>query len=262
VIAEARRRAPAAGRRDPARAAGAAPRTVWFLDLDDTLHDASYAIGGQIDARMTRFVARHLDLDEDEASRLRVAYWKRYGATLLGLLRHHDVDPHRFLRETHDFDVGALLRAQRGLARRLARLPGRKVLMTNAPRDYAMRVLQGIGLRRTVRDGYTIESLRAFGGFRPKPSTSMLRMVMAREGLAGRARRSAAILVEDNLENLRAARAVGLRTVLVQRAGVAAASVAARRRGPRRLAGGAYVDVRVHSAAHLLRIADRLAGRR
>jgi putative hydrolase of the HAD superfamily len=29
------------------------PRRVWFFDLDNTLHDASHAILGTIDRRMT-----------------------------------------------------------------------------------------------------------------------------------------------------------------------------------------------------------------
>src|SRR6266853_5699164 len=78
---------------------------VWFFDLDDTLHDASHAIFGAIDARMTGFVERHLGLAREQADRLRRYYWRRYGATMLGLIRHFNVDPHQFLRETHDFEV-------------------------------------------------------------------------------------------------------------------------------------------------------------
>jgi putative hydrolase of the HAD superfamily len=227
----------------------AGARRVWFLDLDDTLHDASHAIFGAINQRMTDFVARVLAVDAAEADRVRLHYGRRYGATMLGLVRHHAVDHRDFLRETHDFDVPALLRAERGVAARMARLPGRKVLLTNAPRDYAHRVVAAIGLRRRLAAIYPIESMRWFGGFRPKPSTSMLRMLLSRERLAGPAQRGRAILVEDNLANLRAARAAGMRTVLVQRGGGA----------HRRLAGGAYVDVRIASIGQLRRVARRLA---
>jgi putative hydrolase of the HAD superfamily len=223
-------------------------RRVWFLDLDDTLHDASHAIFGAIDQRMTDFVARLLAVDAAEANRVRLKYWRRYGATMLGLLRHHAVDHRDFLRETHDFDVPALLSAERGVAARMARLPGRKVLLTNAPHDYAQRVVAAIGLRRGLAAIYPIESMRWFGRFRPKPSSSMMRMLLALEGLAGPAQRRRAILVEDNLANLRAARAAGMQTVLVQRGGGA----------HRRLAGGAYVDVRIASIGQLRRVAGRL----
>ena len=218
---------------------------VWFLDLDDTLHDASHAIYREIDTRMTAFVARQLGCGADEADRVRRDYWQRYGATMLGLLRHHRVDPGRFLRETHDFDVATLLRAERGIGRLLARLPGRKVLLTNAPLHYAGAVLAGIGLHRQLRTRYAIEAMRVHGTYRPKPSRAMLRHVLAREGLAGRANAGRAVLVEDSPDNLRAARAVGMRTVLVLRHG-------RQRLGPR-VAGGSYVDLRVAGVSQLPR---------
>ena len=146
---------------------------VWFFDLDDTLHDASHSIFGAIDARMTDFVQRHLNVDRPQADALRRAYWQRYGATLLGLIRHHQVDPHRFLRETHDFDIAALLRAERGLAHLGRRLAGRKVLLTNAPDDYAGQVLRGIGLHRHI-------SAREI---RPRRSSSSCEAGMARSDL-------------------------------------------------------------------------------
>jgi putative hydrolase of the HAD superfamily len=208
---------------------------VWYFDLDGTLHDAAHAIFGAIDARMTSYVQTHLQVSREQANHLRQTYWQRYGATLLGLIRHHGVNPHHFLRETHDFDVPALLRAERGLGQLFARLPGRKVLLTNAPRAYADRVLAGIGLHRTMGTRYSIESMRLHGSFRPKPSQAMLRYMLARE----RAARGSAILVEDSSANLKAARAAGFRTVLVQRGG----------RGGR----PAYVGLRVRSVRQLPR---------
>ncbi len=213
---------------------------VWFFDLDGTLHDASHAIFGAIDTRMTDYVVKHVGVDREQANQLRLTYWRRYGATLLGLLRHHAIDPHHFLRETHDFDVASLLRAERGLARFFGRLPGRKVLLTNAPLAYAESVLAGIGLQRQFGARYSIESMRVHGTFRPKPSRAMLRHMLARE----RVPRGAAILVEDSAVNLRAARAAGFRTVLVQRGG---------RRGR-----AAYIGLRVPTVRDLPRARARL----
>ncbi|HYJ97974.1 MAG TPA: haloacid dehalogenase, partial [Burkholderiaceae bacterium] len=66
-------------------------RPVWLFDLDDTLHDASAASMPGINTAMTEFVQRELRLTRDEADALRRQYWRRYGATLLGLVRHHSV---------------------------------------------------------------------------------------------------------------------------------------------------------------------------
>lgn len=213
---------------------------VWLFDLDNTLHDASHAIFGTIDRRMTDYVERELGVARTEANRLRTLYWRRYGATLLGLVRHHGVDPHRFLHETHDFDVAELLRAERGLAQLLARLPGRKLLLTNAPLVYAGAVLRELSLHCHIGTRYTIERMRVHGTFRPKPSKLMLRAIMARERIApGRA-----VLVEDSALNLKAARALGLKTVLITRHG--------KRTALGRRAGG-YIGLRIASLHELAR---------
>lgn len=222
-------------------------RRVWFFDLDNTLHDASHAILGTIDRRMTDYVVRHLEVEEAEANHLRLTYWRRYGATMLGLMRHHAVDPHHFLRETHDFDFVRMLRAERGLARLFARLPGRKVLLTNAPDLYARRIVRELALHRQLGAQYAIEQMRVHGMLRPKPSAAMLRHMLARERLSGRSNAGRAVLVEDTLANLKAARAAGFRTVLVTR----------HRAGGARSAS--YVDVRLASVQQLPR-ATRLIG--
>jgi len=221
---------------------GRTRRRVWFFDLDDTLHDASHAMFAAIDTRMTGFVERHLGLAREAADRLRQQYWRRYGATMLGLMRHHNVDPHHFLRETHDFEVAQLLRIERGLACMVGRLPGRKVLMTNAPGAYARQVLRGAGLHRHIRVQYSIERLRLHGRFRPKPSIAMFRAVLAREGMAGRSNSRHAVLVDDSPANLKAARAAGFSTVLRVGPGVV-----------RPLSGSAYIDARVRTVRQLAR---------
>lgn len=99
----------------------------------------------RINQAMTDYVARRLALPHDEASALRVHYWRRYGATLLGLIRHHDVDPHEFLREAHPFpDLHRLVARDHGLRRVLRRLPGRKIVVTNGPAAYAAGVLRAL----------------------------------------------------------------------------------------------------------------------
>ena len=52
---------------------------------------------------MVAYIHEHLGVDRDEATRIRQDYWQRYGATLLGLVRHHGTDPQHFLWHTHQF---------------------------------------------------------------------------------------------------------------------------------------------------------------
>ena len=207
--AAARRSAPARGD----VVAGRAPK-VWLFDLDNTLHNAGASAFRHFDTTMNRYIVEHLGVEEAEADRLRRDYWRRYGSTLLGLVRHHGVRPAHFVRHTHEFPgLEATLVAHAHDLAALRRLPGRKVVLTNAGRDYALRVLRALGLDGLFDQVIGIEQMTLFGQLRPKPDGRMFRALAARLGVHP----SRCVLVEDTLLHQKAARAQGLRTVWMQR---------------------------------------------
>jgi len=191
---------------------------VWIFDLDNTLHDARPHIFPHINRSMTEYVAGLLDLGERDADALRDIYWKRYGATLTGLIRHHRVDPGHFLRETHHFpDIDRMVVGRRGLRSVLRRLPGRKIVFSNAPGHYARAVLDALGVGDLFDDVFSIERTR----YRPKPQAhGFLRLLHAHRLVASRC-----IMVEDSLENLRTAKRLGMKTVWVSESNCAPAWV-------------------------------------
>ncbi len=189
------------------------PEPIWLFDLDNTLHDASQAVFWRLNTSMTDYIERHLSLPRDEADRLRIHYWRRYGATLLGLEKHHGIRAAHFLAQTHVLEglEGQLhMPAVDRVA--LKRLPGRKFLLTNAPADYAKRVLTALDLAGCFEGIIAIEGMRVFGDLRPKPDVRMLRVVLARHKLPAHR----CVLVEDTVANLRSAHQLGLRTVWMQ----------------------------------------------
>jgi putative hydrolase of the HAD superfamily len=226
-----------------------APRRVWLFDLDDTLHDASTASMPQLHVSFGEYIQTHLGLSQEEADALRRRYWLRYGATLLGLVRHHGVRPAHFLHHTHLLPgLEARVRGHGADLAALARLPGRKVILTNAPAAYAWRVLRALGIQRWFDGVLSIEDMRMFGTLRPKPDARMLRNVAARLGVPA----SCCVLVEDTLVHQKAARRVGMKTVWMQRWSRAAHAERATGRvfKPGR---PAYVDRRVSRLRDLLR---------
>ncbi len=189
-------------------------RAVWLFDLDNTLHDASHAAYGLIDAAMNDYIERELRVAPDLADHLRRDYWRRYGATLLGLERHHGIRAGHFLEHTHRLpELEGRLRCHAHDRAALARLPGRKILLTNAPASYARRVLTALDLAGLFEAIVSIENMRVFGHLRPKPDARMFGVVLARLKL----RPGDCVLVEDTLAHQRSARALGLRTVWMQR---------------------------------------------
>ena len=227
--------------------------TVWLFDLDNTLHDAGAWIFGALNVAMGEYVQRLTGLEADPARLLAREYWRRYGTTLLGLIRHHGVKSADFLHATHQFiDLEQRLTGHRHDFAALARLPGRKFILTNAPRAYAERVLGALGIARLFDGVVAIEDMAMFGHLRPKPDARMLRTVALRLGV----RPTRCVLVEDTLVHLKSARRIGMATVWMQRY-----VRLPRGPGPRVAAPGvgrlsmrpAYVDRRVRRLASLRR---------
>ncbi|GAB4170140.1 MAG: pyrimidine 5'-nucleotidase [Rhodocyclaceae bacterium] len=208
---------------------------VWLFDLDNTLHDAIPHVFPHINRSMTGYLVRELGLSEAQAGELRLRYWRRYGATLLGLMRHHGTDPRHFLSETHRFpDLRAMVVHEPALRHALRALPGRRLVFSNAPRGYAEAVLDVMGVRALFETVFSIERMR----YRPKPARRTFLRLLRVLGV-GPAR---CVMVEDSAENLRTAKALGMTTVWI--------SPAARQPG--------FVDLRLRSVIELPRHLHRL----
>jgi putative hydrolase of the HAD superfamily len=219
---------------------------IWFFDLDDTLHDATAASMDGIEAAMTAYVQRELRLSRDEAERVRRQYWRRYGATLLGLVRHHGIKAAHFLHDTHQLPgLEARVSGQRHDFAAIARLPGRRIVLTNAPRAYALRVLRALRIETLFDAVLSIEDMAMFGQLRPKPDARMLRALCARL----RVHPGRCTLVEDTLRHQKAARSIGMRTAWLMRYVRHRPSALTRRYAGR----PAYVDHRLRDLRALLR---------
>jgi putative hydrolase of the HAD superfamily len=181
---------------------------TWLFDLDNTLHDASPHIFPHINRSMREYIEHHLGVDAQEANRLRQNYWKRYGTTLLGLMQHHNTDPHHFLQETHLFhDLKPMVVFKKTTLQALRRLPGKKIIFSNAPRHYMEAILKITGLWRHFNAAYSVENL----GFQPKPMLAGFHTLLRAEHLDPHR----CIMVEDSLINLVAAKKLGMKTVWV-----------------------------------------------
>ena len=201
---------------------------VWLFDLDNTLHNATPHIFPHINRSMRQYIERHLGLDQQQATRLRQDYWERYGATLLGLMRHHGTDPRHFLWETHQFpELKRMLVFAKPTLHMLRALPGRKIIFSNAPRHYTEAVLEMTGLDRCFSAVYSVENVH----FQPKPMLAGFQTLLRAEHLDPRR----CIMVEDSLPNLVTAKKLGMKTVWVS---------AGLRRSP-------FVDVKINSVLQL-----------
>ena len=181
---------------------------IWIFDLDDTLHNASAHIFPVMNRTMTQYIMDELSLDETAAHELRKHYLRVYGATLKGLMRHHGVDAYHFLKETHRLmDLPNMVIQIKRLKHLLNSLPGRKCVFTNAPREYAIRVLQLMGIEDCFELVFSVESTK----FHAKPSVRGFQLLLK----TLKANPKNCIMLEDNLPALMTAKRLGMRTIWV-----------------------------------------------
>jgi putative hydrolase of the HAD superfamily len=203
-------------------------RRVWIFDLDNTLHDAATRIFPSMHDQINGFLKRHFKVDDAGANAMREQFWARYGTTMNGLMRHYGTDPRQFLAETHVFpELADMVLHENALHHALARLEGKKLVFSNAPRHYVEEVLRGLGVGRFFDAVYTIEDAR----FRGKPAFHGFHVLLRKHHLDPHR----CCFVDDILENLRAARRLGMSTVWVTPT-------------PRRVP---YVDIAVRSVTEL-----------
>ena len=211
-------------------------RRVWIFDLDNTLHDARPRIFPSMHVQINDYLKRTFGLDEAGANEMRRGFWLRYGTTLKGLMRHYGTDPRKFLWETHRFpELADMVVRENAVRHALARLGGRKLIFSNAPRHYVEEVVRALGVGSLFEAVYTIESTR----YRPKPAFQGFQVLLRAHDLDPHR----CALVDDALENLRAAKRLGMSTVWVSP----------------RVSRAPYVDLRVTSVTELPRLAFRHA---
>ena len=199
------------------------------------MHDATPHIFPHINRSMTAYLQTHLQLEEAAANELRVHYWQRYGATLSGLMRHHGTKPEHFLWLTHQFpDLEQMVLREPRLRHVLKALPGRKMIFSNAPQHYAQAVLKLLRVEDLFDDLVTVEQTC----YRPKPDSFGFMRLLRRHRIAA----AQCIMVEDSLENLHAAKRLGMHTVWVN---------AGNKNAP-------CVDVKIRDVMQLPRVLHRL----
>jgi putative hydrolase of the HAD superfamily len=180
---------------------------TWVFDLDNTLYPASSRLFDQISRRMTGYISEYFDIAPDAALSRQRDFFIRYGTTLRGLMTEHGVDPEPFLDYVHKIDVGVVA-ANPALAEKLTRLPGRKLVFTNASRVHAERIMARIGISGHFEDIFDI----AAADYVPKPDRTSYAMMLRRHDVDA----ERACMIEDIAINLEPAKALGMSTVWLE----------------------------------------------
>lgn len=179
---------------------------TWLFDLDNTLYPLESGLAARMSARITDYVEQLTGLPREGAHALQKRYLAEHGLTLRGLMDNHCVDPDHYHAAVHDVPLDCLA-ADPDLAAGLRRLPGRRLIFTNADLAHADRVVAALGLQGLFDDVFHIGSAQ----FAPKPSPEAFERILAAHAITP----ATTAFFEDAAHNLAPAAALGMSTVLV-----------------------------------------------
>jgi putative hydrolase of the HAD superfamily len=179
---------------------------TWVFDLDNTLYPHHVNLWQQVDARIGEFVSAFLKIPAGEARRIQKDYYLRYGTTMRGMMTEHGVRADDYLAYVHQIDHSPLQpNPEMGAA--IAKLPGRKLILTNGSTDHAGKVLARLGISEHFEAVFDIIAAE----LEPKPAPQTYQKFL---GLH-RVDPLKSAMFEDLARNLVVPHALGMTTVLV-----------------------------------------------
>ncbi|PLX87687.1 MAG: pyrimidine 5'-nucleotidase [Desulfuromonas sp.] len=178
-----------------------------LFDLDNTLYPAEKNLFSLIDVRINRYMEEVVTIPRHDVDTLRRHYWEKYGTTLQGLIHHHHVDPEDYLDYVHAIDVQQKLSHDIHLQHSLQALDIPCFIFTNGSQNHARNVTAALGIDHLFCEMFDIR----VAGYIPKPHPAPYQKIL--EKIETPAERC--IMVEDSSANLKTAKQLGMKTVLI-----------------------------------------------
>jgi putative hydrolase of the HAD superfamily len=179
---------------------------TWVFDLDNTLYPHHVNLWQQVDQRIGEFVAAWLKVSATEARLIQKDYYRRYGTTMRGMMTEHGVHADDFLAYVHQIDHSPL-QPNPAMGAAIAKLPGRKLILTNGSTDHADAVLERLGISAHFEAVFDIIAAE----LEPKPAPQTYQKFLTLHGVNS----AKAAMFEDLARNLVVPHQLGMTTVLV-----------------------------------------------
>jgi putative hydrolase of the HAD superfamily len=182
--------------------------STFFFDLDETLYPTSSGLWNAIRERINAFMHERMGFPLEQIEVLRDQYFREYGTTLRGLQANYKVDMDEYLAFVHNVPLEMHLHPDPELRRIIEALPARKFIFTNADSLHANRVLDVLGLQGLFNGILDVHTFAPF--CKPMPESFKLALQAA-----GSPDPHTCALLDDQARITRAARSLGLYTILV-----------------------------------------------
>src|ERR1051325_8861374 len=179
---------------------------TWVFDLDNTLYPHHVNLWQQVDRRIGEYIPGYLKVPADEARCIQTDYYRRYGTSMRGMMSLHGVSADEYLAYVHQIDHSPL-EPNPAMGAAIARLPGRKLVLTNGSTDHAGKVLERLGIGSHFEAVFDIIAAE----LEPKPAPQTYDKFLRVHGVDP----LKSAMVEDLARNLVVPHQLGMTTVLV-----------------------------------------------
>ncbi len=179
---------------------------TWVFDLDNTLYPHHVNLWQQVDQRIGEFIGAYLKVSAEQARIIQKDYYRRYGTSMRGMMTEHGVHADDYLAYVHQIDHSPL-EPNPAMGAAIAKLPGRKLILTNGSTDHAEAVLTRLGLAAHFEAVFDIIAAE----LEPKPAAQTYHKFLKCHDVDA----SKAAMFEDLARNLAVPHQLGMTTVLV-----------------------------------------------
>jgi putative hydrolase of the HAD superfamily len=179
---------------------------TWVFDLDNTLYPHHVNLWQQVDQRIGEFISAYLKISPEEARFIQKDYYRRYGTSMRGMMSEHGVHADDYLAYVHRIDHSPL-EPNPAMGAAIAKLPGRKLILTNGSTDHAEAVLARLGIGEHFEAVFDIIAAE----LEPKPAAQTYQKFLTRHDVDP----AKAAMFEDLARNLVVPHRLGMTTVLV-----------------------------------------------
>ncbi|WP_108512305.1 pyrimidine 5'-nucleotidase [Bradyrhizobium algeriense] len=179
---------------------------TWVFDLDNTLYPHHVNLWQQVDARIGEFISAYLKISAEEARVIQKDYYRRYGTSMRGMMTEHGVHADDYLAYVHKIDHSPL-EPNPAMGAAIAKLPGRKLILTNGSTDHAGAVLERLGITEHFEAVFDIIAAE----LEPKPAPQTYDKFLRVHGVDP----LKSAMFEDLARNLVVPHQLGMTTVLV-----------------------------------------------
>lgn len=197
------------------------PFDCLMFDLDDTLYSSHTGIAAALKKNIEDYLVEKRGFARSQASTLRVELFKTYGSSLAGLRAlGYDIDADDY----HSFVHGRLpyerIKPNPQLRNILLSITQRKIIFTNSDREHAKKALKRLGIEDCFERMICFETLNPnlSKATRPdefpvvlKPSLDAINIAID----AAQVDPQRTLFLDDNVRNVAAGKAMGLKTALV-----------------------------------------------